>query len=182
MTWAVAFAMWVTLAAGAYLALSRDVLRCVVGLALLGNAVNLLLLVAGRLGPVQPAVVEAGRTVLEGAANPLPQALVLTAIVIGFALMCFALVLTMQLVRRAGTDDALALRFVEPEPTDPVKPPRAHDEPADEPVQSEGVPAGATVAASVSATVTEPASAPTRAPTRAPTSAPTSAPTQGGSR
>ena len=48
------------------------------------------------------------------AANPLPQALVLTAIVIGFALMCFALVLVMQLVRRVGTDDALALRLVEP--------------------------------------------------------------------
>jgi multicomponent Na+:H+ antiporter subunit C len=123
--WAVAFAMWVTTAAGVYLALSRDVLRCVIGLALLGNAVNLLLLAAGRLGSARPAIVEPSGTVLQDAANPLPQALVLTAIVIGFALVCFALVLTMQLVRRAGTDDALALRFVEPEPNDPVKPPAA---------------------------------------------------------
>lgn len=53
--------------------------------------------------------------------------MVLTAIVIGFALMCFALVLVMQLVRRVGTDDALALRLVEPEPADPVKPPLAFD-------------------------------------------------------
>jgi multicomponent Na+:H+ antiporter subunit C len=127
MIWAVAFALWITLAAGLYLALSRDVLRCVVGLALLGSAVNLLLLAAGRLGSAQPAVIEAGGQVLQGAANPLPQALVLTAIVIGFALMCFALVLVMQLVRRVGTDDALALRWVEPEPADPVKPPLACD-------------------------------------------------------
>jgi multicomponent Na+:H+ antiporter subunit C len=127
MIWAVAFALWITLAAGLYLALSRDVLRCVVGLALLGSAVNLLLLAAGRLGSAQPAVIEAGGRVLQGAANPLPQALVLTAIVIGFALMCFALVLVMRLVRRTGTDDALALRWAEPEPTDRVKPPLADD-------------------------------------------------------
>ena len=125
MTWAVAFGLWVTLAAGLYLALSRDVLRCVVGLALLGSAVNLLLLAAGRLGSAQPAVIEVGGQVLQGAANPLPQALVLTAIVIGFALMCFALVLVMELVKRVGTDDALCLRLVEPEPTDPVEPPYA---------------------------------------------------------
>ena len=72
-------------------------------------------------------MIEAGARVLQDAANPLPQALVLTAIVIGFALLCFALVLVMQLVRRVGTDDALALRWVEPEPTDPVKPPLADD-------------------------------------------------------
>ena len=128
MTWTVAFATWVTLVAGIYLALSRDVLRCVVGLALTGSAVNLLLLAAGRLGPAQPAVVEAGGQALAGAANPLPQALVLTAIVIGFALTCFALVLVMHLVRRVGADDALALRLAEPEPSDPVKPPVAEAE------------------------------------------------------
>ncbi|MBK6804400.1 MAG: NADH-quinone oxidoreductase subunit K [Betaproteobacteria bacterium] len=139
MIWTVAFGAWITLAAGIYLALSRDVLRCVVGLALLGSAVNLLLLAAGRLGPVQPAVIEAGGQALHGAANPVPQALVLTAIVIGFALMCFALVLVMQLVRRAGTDDALALRLVEPEPDDPVKPPYAQDEEGDERTVGPGV-------------------------------------------
>jgi multicomponent Na+:H+ antiporter subunit C len=126
--WVVALALWVVLAAGLYLALSRDVLRCVVGLALLGNAVNLVLLAAGRLDSTQPAVIEVGRQTLQHAANPLPQALVLTAIVIGFALMCFALVLVMQIVRRVGTDDALALRLVEPEPIDTVKPPTAADQ------------------------------------------------------
>ena len=123
MIWALAFAVWVVLAAGAYLAMSRDVMRCVVGLALIGSAVNLVLLAAGRVSTAQPAVVVAGQTALGKAANSLPQALVLTAIVIGFALVCFAFVLVLQLVRRAGTDDSLELRRAEPPPTDPVKPP-----------------------------------------------------------
>jgi multicomponent Na+:H+ antiporter subunit C len=53
----------------------------------------------------------------------LPQALVLTAIVIGFALICFALVLVLRLIQVADTDDAEQLRHAEPRPGDPVKPP-----------------------------------------------------------
>lgn len=104
MIWAVAFALWITLTAGLYLALSRDVLRCVVGLALLGSAVNLLLLAAGRLGSAQPAVIEAGGRVLQEAANPLPQALVLTAIVIGFAMTAFVVVLALRGLAELGND------------------------------------------------------------------------------
>ena len=104
MIWAVAFALWITLTAGLYLALSRDVLRCVVGLALLGSAVNLLLLAAGRLGSAQPAVIEAGGRVLQEAANPLPQALVLTAIVIGFATTAFIVQLALRSRFESGTD------------------------------------------------------------------------------
>lgn len=129
MIWMLVFALWVSTAAGLYLALSRDVLRCVMGLALLSSAINLLLLVAGRIQSPLPAVIPEGAQQLAEAANPLPQALVLTAIVIGFALMCFALVLVMQLVRRVGTDDALNLRLVEPIPEDPVKPPTVDDAP-----------------------------------------------------
>ena len=127
MIWMLAFALWASTAAGLYLALSRDVLRCVMGLALLGSAVNILLLMAGRIQSPLPAVIPEGAQQLAETANPLPQALVLTAIVIGFALMCFALVLVMQLVRRVGTDDALSLRLVEPIPKDPVKPPAVDD-------------------------------------------------------
>lgn len=123
MIWVLAATVFVTVTAGLYLALSRDVVRCVLGLAMLGAAANFILLGAGRLGPVQPAVVPLGGQVLEAAANPLPQALVLTAIVIGFALVCFSLVLVLQLIRRAGSDDALALRAAEPQAQDPVKPP-----------------------------------------------------------
>ena len=129
MSWAVALAVFAASSAGIYLMLSRDVLRCVLGLAVLGSAANLALFAAGRLGSAQPPVVPLGETVLREAANPLPQALVLTAIVIGFALVCFSLVLVLRLIQRAGTDDALALRAAEPRPDDPVKPPLGDDPP-----------------------------------------------------
>ncbi len=92
----------------------------------------LALFASGRLGSVQPAVIPLGETVLLDAANSLPQALALTAIVIGFALICFSLVLALRLIQRADTDDTQALRMSEPLPTDPVKPPYngAEHEPA----------------------------------------------------
>jgi multicomponent Na+:H+ antiporter subunit C len=130
MTWAAALAVFASLAAGTYLMLSRDLLRCVLGLALLGNGANLALFAAGRLGATAPPVVPLGEAALAGAANPLPQALVLTAIVIGFALLCFSLVLVLRLIQRAGTDDALELRAAEPVATDAVKPPLADDPPS----------------------------------------------------
>ena len=123
MTAVIALTIFVTVTAGVYLALSRDVFRCVIGLAVLGAAANLVLFAAGRLGSPRPAVVPQGEQILTNAANPLPQALVLTAIVIGFALVCYSLVLLLRLMRDARTDDAVALRHAEPVPDDPIKPP-----------------------------------------------------------
>ncbi len=123
MTAVLAATIFATVTAGVYLAMSRDVFRCVIGLALLGAAANLVLFAAGRLVSPLPAVVPVGEILLTDAANPLPQALVLTAIVIGFALVCYSLVLLLRLMRDARTDDALALRYAEPRPDDPVKPP-----------------------------------------------------------
>lgn len=124
MIWVLAATVWVTVAAGVYLALSRDAFRIVIGLAVLGAAANLVLFGAGRVGSALPAVVPPGQTLLGEAANPLPQALVLTAIVIGFALVCISLVLLLRLIRDAGTDDTLAMRQAEPLVDDPVKPPQ----------------------------------------------------------
>jgi multicomponent Na+:H+ antiporter subunit C len=104
---------------GLYLAMSRDLMRIVVGLAMLGSAVNLFVFAAGRLGHGAPPLVAAGaETVVHPVANPLPQALVLTAIVIGFALACFSVALVLSLQRRTGEADADALQFAEP----PAKP------------------------------------------------------------
>lgn len=125
MIWLLALTVWVAVSAGAYLALSRDVFRCVLGLAILGAAANLVLFAAGRIGSILPAVVPQGQEVLQSAANPLPQALVLTAIVIGFALVCFSLALVLRLIQRTGIDDAHVLRQAEPLPADPIKPPYA---------------------------------------------------------
>lgn len=104
MIWALALALWATLAAGTYLLLSRDVLRCVVGLALLGSAVNLLLLGVGRSGSLLPAIVPDGQALLGSSANPVPQALVLTAIVIGFATTGFVIEMALRSRDASGTD------------------------------------------------------------------------------
>lgn len=125
MIWAVAAAVGVTGAAGVYLALSRDLVRCVLGLSLLGSAVNLVVFATGRLGSAVPPLGAADGAVPPGAANPVPQALVLTAIVIGFALTCLSLVLVVRLLQATRVQDAHALRVVEPpsDPADPVRPP-----------------------------------------------------------
>jgi len=122
MIWAIALALGIVIAAGTYLALSRDLLRCLIGLVLLGNGINLLLFTSGRLSSSLPPVIGADEMVLGAAANPLPQALVLTAIVISFALLCFSLVLALRIIQLAGSDDLTRLRAAEPTSQDAVKP------------------------------------------------------------
>ncbi|GAB3734944.1 Na+/H+ antiporter subunit C [Silanimonas algicola] len=114
MSWLLLMGVASLTAAGVYLLLSRDLLRSVVGLTLLGTAINLVLFTSGRVGPIQPPIVPEGLDALADAANPLPQALVLTAIVIGFALACLALVLAVALREDEGTDRVDALRGTEP--------------------------------------------------------------------
>jgi multicomponent Na+:H+ antiporter subunit C len=106
MLFAYALATGVVAAAGVYMMLERNVFRVVLGLALLATAANLVIFLAGRLGPVDPAIIQPGNAVLaETAANPLPQALVLTAIVIGFALIALAAVLAYRTYGALGTLD-----------------------------------------------------------------------------
>ena len=110
------------LAAAIYLLLSRALIRMLLGLVLLGNAVNLLILVAGRLGRMVPPIVPDGATApLAGAANPLPQALILTAIVIGFAMFSFLLVLAYRAYQSLEADDTDRMRVAEP-PDQPQPP------------------------------------------------------------
>lgn len=105
-------------AAGTYMTLSRHLLRMVLGLSLLAIGVNLLLFLAGRVGPEVPAFVNASTGLVPpGSANPLPQALVLTAVVIGFSLLSFALVLAYRAQGSLGTLDTDAM--VEAEAGDP---------------------------------------------------------------
>ena len=105
------------------LLLSRDLFRTLVGLAVLGSAVNLTVFLAGRPGSLTPPLIPPGLDRLAaGAADPLPQALVLTAIVIGFALLCFALVLGAWISQRAGHTEVDRLRLSEPPAKDPLKP------------------------------------------------------------
>ena len=100
-------------AAAIYLMLSRHIIRILIGVALLGNAVNLLLFVAGRVTREIPPVIT-GEVLSESAANPLPQALILTAIVISFSFFAFLMVLGYRAWQALGTDDTTGMRFAEP--------------------------------------------------------------------
>ncbi|WP_108663176.1 NADH-quinone oxidoreductase subunit K [Acuticoccus kandeliae] len=102
------------IASGIYLLLSRNVMRIILGLSLLSAGTNLLIFLAGGLQAIAPPVIEKGVEMLPAdAANPLPQALILTAIVIGFSLVAFAAALALQLYRATGTIDTAALTAAE---------------------------------------------------------------------
>lgn len=105
----------VLVAASVYLMLARNILRFLFGLVLIGNAANLTIFAAGRLTPAAPPLVPEGLAGPVGiVANALPQALILTAIVIGFGLLAFALALVFQTYRSLGTLDSDAMHHVQP--------------------------------------------------------------------
>ena len=114
-------AFGVMIAVAAYLLMSRNLLRMLLGLLLLGNAANLCIFVAGRLNSSQPPLVPDGQLTVMVSANPLPQALILTAIVISFALVVYTMVLFHHAHRRLGTMDTDAMRAAEPLPADDTK-------------------------------------------------------------
>jgi multicomponent Na+:H+ antiporter subunit C len=101
-------------ASALYLMLSGILVKFVFGLTLMGNAINLTILAAGRVNYNQPPLIPAGETGLSGpVANALPQALILTAIVIGFAMVTFLLILLYRAYAYAGTLDSDEGPFLE---------------------------------------------------------------------
>ncbi|MGF1553475.1 MAG: NADH-quinone oxidoreductase subunit K [Paracoccaceae bacterium] len=126
-------------ACGVYLMLARHLLRLVFGVVLIGSAANLVVFVGGGLTEGAAPLIPDGRDAPEGpVANPLPQALVLTAIVIGFGIATFMLALARAAYRRLGTVDPEAMRVAEPVP-------------------AEGTPSGASTAAPTGAVAAAPA-------------------------
>jgi multicomponent Na+:H+ antiporter subunit C len=103
-------------AAAAYLMLRRSIVKLLFGLLLLSNATNLLMFVSAGLVRGRPPVVPAGQTQPEAPyADPLVQALILTAIVISFAVLAFALVLVKKTYQAVGDDDVDRLEGGRPE-------------------------------------------------------------------
>ncbi len=101
-----ALAAGVLYAAGIYLMLRRRLAQLIIGLGLLSNGTNLLIFTAGGLTRARPPVVSQGAERLVAPyADPVPQALVLTAIVIGFGLLAFSLVLAHRVHATVGGDD-----------------------------------------------------------------------------
>lgn len=103
-------------AAGAYLMMSGKTLPYIFGLTMISNAANLLIFSAGRLTFGTPPLVPDGQSTVEGAANALPQALILTAIVIGFGLLVFALALAYRSYYVLGTTEMDEMHVSEPAP------------------------------------------------------------------
>ncbi|WP_022834536.1 Na+/H+ antiporter subunit C [Salisaeta longa] len=99
-----------------YLMMRRNLLRFVIGLIILSNAVNLLIFTMGRLTRGEPPLIphHGASTLAPPYANPLPQALILTAIVISFGLLAFTLVLVYRNYTVGRTVDADALQASEP--------------------------------------------------------------------
>jgi multicomponent Na+:H+ antiporter subunit C len=122
-------------AAGVYLLLRRSVLRLVLGLMALSHAANLLILSAGGLTKGRPPIVREGDLLpIAPYADPLPQALVLTAIVISFGVGVFLIVLVARTSEAIGADDTDAFRSTDcafPEqPSESPDAPASRTEPA----------------------------------------------------
>lgn len=101
-------------AAGIYLVLRRSWLRVALGVALLGQGTLLLVFAMGRLARANAPIVPSGATApAEPFMDPVPQALVLTAIVIGFAVQAFTLVLFRRAFAVTGEPDLDTLRSTE---------------------------------------------------------------------
>lgn len=101
MEFLVASAVGVLAASGIYLILRARTFSVVLGLTLLGYAVNVFLFSMGRLAVDMPAVITEQAV---GYSDPLPQALVLTAIVIGFGMTAVVVVMALRAYIESDTD------------------------------------------------------------------------------
>lgn len=88
-------------ACGLYLILRPRMFSVVLGFALLSYAVNALIFLGGRVKATQPPIVGPDAA---GMADPMPQALVLTAIVIGFGMTAYLVALMLRAKSESGTD------------------------------------------------------------------------------
>jgi len=98
-------------AGGLYMMMRRNLVQLIIGLGLLSHGANLLIFTAGGLRKGGAPIIPEGEKVLSHLpADPLPQALILTAIVISFAVTAFALVLFLRTYEAVGTDDVDELK------------------------------------------------------------------------
>lgn len=101
-----AIAVGLLFAASLYLILHRHLFKLIVGIMVFGLASNLYVFAIGRLTREKSAIIPGNAdAAIEPFADPVPQALILTAIVIGFGLQAFAIVLVKRLHQASGTED-----------------------------------------------------------------------------
>jgi len=112
MEWLIAIVIGVMTATGVFLTLRSRTFPVVLGLTMLAYAVNVFLFVMGRLNTGQPAVIDAMQS---SYSDPLPQALVLTAIVIAFGMTAFLIVLALKARSELGNDHVDGLHLAKDE-------------------------------------------------------------------
>ncbi|MEQ8845048.1 MAG: Na+/H+ antiporter subunit C [Phycisphaerales bacterium] len=106
-----AIAVGALYATGIYMILRRSFVKLIIGLALISHGANLLIFAAGGLVRGNPALIPEDQDQLApGYSDPLPPALILTAIVISFAILAFTIVLVKRTYQEVGTDDLDAMR------------------------------------------------------------------------
>lgn len=99
---------------GFFLLLERSLIRNLLGILLLSYGANFLLFVAAGIKKSYPPIIGASENVLASrASDPLPQALILTAIVIGFGVSAFFIVLCYKAYKIRLADDSDSLRELE---------------------------------------------------------------------
>jgi multicomponent Na+:H+ antiporter subunit C len=93
-------------AAGIYMMFRRSMVKLLIGLLLLGNGTNILIFLMGDIAKGKPPIIDANSSVFTDVyADPVPQSLILTAIVISFALQAFAIILLKRVYQMTGSDD-----------------------------------------------------------------------------
>ena len=97
----ISMAVGLLAACGIYLLLRPRIFSVILGLTLLSYAVNALIFMGGRLGATAAPLALPGA---RGLSDPLPQALVLTAIVIGFGMTAYLVALALRARAETGTD------------------------------------------------------------------------------
>lgn len=98
--------------AGIFMMLRRSMVKLLLGILLLGNGANILIFLMGGLVKGKPPIIPEGASVITGIySDPVPQALILTAIVISFALTAFAIILLKKVYSTTGSDDLDSLNI-----------------------------------------------------------------------
>ena len=108
-----AIAVGALYATGIYMILRRSFVKLIIGLALISHGANLLIFAAGSLVRGNPALIPGDLDQLPAEprySDPLPPALILTAIVVSFAILAFTIVLVKRTYQEVGTDDLDAMR------------------------------------------------------------------------
>lgn len=99
--------------AGVYMLLRRSMLKFIIGIIFLSNATNLLVFLSAGIVQGEPAFLKASGTDTSIMADPLPQALVLTAVVIGLGIVVYLLAVKYRLFNETGSDDLDQLKPTE---------------------------------------------------------------------